>query len=58
MCAMDFKTERQIVDMGPQLQMDKALDRIKHMGKNKQPVEVSPDLFRSIEARMNPKEAK
>lgn len=55
---MDFKTERQIVDMGPQLQMDKALDRIKHMGKNKQPVEVSPDLFRSIEARMNPKEAK
>lgn len=63
LCEMNFEevqTEKE--DFGKKLHITRAIDRIKYLGKNKKTTggipEVSPDLFKSIEAKMNPKEGK
>lgn len=56
---MDFKMTFEKGKFGKKLHMHKALDRIKYMSKGKKnQLEFSPEDFKKIEARMNPKDAK
>lgn len=56
---MDFKMTFEKGKFGKKLHMHKALDRIKYISRGKKnQLEFSPDDFKKIEARMNPKDAK